>query len=228
VIFDMDGLLLATERLCMEFFEDACRAHGITPVRSLYYGCIGTRDDGTRRVIEAAYGPDFPYERVHAHWMRAYHDHVEHRPVDHRPGAADLLALTRELGLPIALATSTRTATARRKLELAGLADFFRIVIGGDQVTHAKPHPEPYLTAAAALGVPASSCWAIEDSDNGVRAAHAAGTWVIQVPDLVEPSAEVRALGHAVMPSLSKVAALLRLHTGRAQGSAPSVWSSPT
>jgi HAD superfamily hydrolase (TIGR01509 family) len=210
VIFDMDGLLLATERLCMELFEDACRAHGITPVRALYYGCIGTREDGTRRVLEAGYGPDFPYERIHDHWMRAYHDHVERHPVDHRPGAAEILALTRALELPIALATSTRTSTARRKLELAGLAGYFGIVIGGDQVANAKPHPEPYLKAAAALGVAASSCWAIEDSDNGVRAAHASGAWVVQVPDLVPPSAEVRAFGHAVLPSLNDVADLLR------------------
>jgi HAD superfamily hydrolase (TIGR01509 family) len=213
VIFDMDGLLLATERLCMEFFEDACRAHGISPVRERYYACIGTRDDGTRRAIEAAYGPDFPYERVHTHWMGAYHAHVERHPVDHRPGAAAILALTRELGLPIALATSTRTATERRKLALAGLAEYFAIVIGGDGVANAKPHPEPYFTAAAALGVAPARCWAIEDSDNGVRAAHAAGTFVIQVPDIVAPSAEVRAFGHTILPSLHEVADVLRRHS---------------
>jgi HAD superfamily hydrolase (TIGR01509 family) len=210
VIFDMDGLLLATEKLCMELFEDACRAHGITPVRSIYYGCIGTRDDGTRRVIEAGYGPDFPYERVHAHWMGAYHEHVMNRPVEHRPGARDVLSLARSLGLPIALATSTRRAVALRKLELAGLAGFFDAVVGGDEVGDAKPHPEPYLRAAAKLRTPPATCWAIEDSDNGVRAAYAAGTFVVQVPDLVQPAEAVRALGHPVLASLHDVAALLR------------------
>jgi beta-phosphoglucomutase-like phosphatase (HAD superfamily) len=106
-----------------------------------------------------------------------------------------ILALTRRLDLPIALATSTRADTARRKLALAGFVDYFDFVIGGDDVIHAKPNPEPYVTAAARLGMAPSSCWALEDSDNGVRAAPGAGAWVIQIPDLVPPSAEVRARG---------------------------------
>lgn len=208
----MDGLLLATEQLCMELFEAACRAHGIEPDRSIYLPCIGTRDDGTRRIIEAGYGPEFPYERVHAHWMAAYHDHVLHFRVAERPGARAILDFTLGLGLPVALATSTRIATARRKLELAGFDGYFDIIIGGDQVQCAKPHPEPYLKAAAALGAPPDRCWAIEDSDNGVRSAYAAGAFVVQVPDLVQPSADVRALGHPVMASLDDVTDLLARH----------------
>jgi len=205
----MDGLLLATEQLCMELFEAACRAHGVEPVRAHYYPCIGTRGDGTRRILEAAYGPGFPYERIHDHWMAAYHERVLHEAVPPRPGAVEVLELTRVLDLPVALATSTQASTARRKLELAGFVDYFDVLIGGDEVTHAKPHPEPYLAAAAGLGIPPSACWAIEDSDNGVRAAQGAGAWVIQVPDLVQPSAEVRAFGHPILASLHDVVELL-------------------
>jgi len=206
----MDGLLLATEQLALDLFEAACRAHGIDPDRTIYYRCIGTRDETTRRIIQEGFGPSFPYDAVHGHWMRAYHAHVLARPVPARPGAAEVLALTESLGLRVALATSTRRSTAERKLELAGFARYFECIVGGDEVTRGKPDPEPYLTAARRLGVPAEQCWAIEDSDNGVRAAHGAGMWVVQVPDLLPPGPDVAHLGHCVLPSLHDVSALLR------------------
>jgi len=206
----MDGLLLATEQLALDLFEAACRAHGIAPNRSIYYRCIGTRDETTRRIIQDGYGPSFPYEKVHATWMRAYHDHVLARPVPARPGAAEILALTESLGLKVALATSTRRSTAERKLALAGFDRYFDCIVGGDEVARGKPDPDPYLIAAERLGVYAPDCWAIEDSDNGVRSAHGAGMWVIQVPDLLPPGPDVADLGHCVLPSLDDVSALLR------------------
>lgn len=154
----------------------------------------------------AHYGASFPYQAVVDAWSERYHGHVLHHAVDHRPGAVSILELARSLGLPTALATSTRYATARRKLELAGLEQYFEFVIGGDQVAAAKPHPEPYLTAAARLGIAPGDCWAFEDSNNGARSAHAAGLWVIQVPDLLEPQP---GLAHRVLPSLVEAAALL-------------------
>jgi beta-phosphoglucomutase-like phosphatase (HAD superfamily) len=106
----------------------------------------------------------------------------------------------------MAIATSSRTEHAVEKLRQAGLLERFRTVIGADQVQKPKPDPEVYLRAAQYLGVDPWDCLAVEDSEYGVRAAHAAGMTVIQVPDMTQPTADLRALGHIVLASLKEVA----------------------
>ena len=89
-------------------------------------------------------------------------------------------------------------ASARELLERTDIARFFRTVTGGDDVVEPKPAPEIYLKAAASLGVEARDCCAFEDSGPGTRAAVASGATVVQVPDLVAPTEEIRALGHLI------------------------------
>jgi len=214
IVFDMDGLLLDTERIALATFEDACRAHGLDVARAVYERCIGTSVKGTRDILGGELGFDV-YDRLSREWFTRYEARVLTQAVDVKDGGREILELTRSLRIPVALATSTATELARTKLRLAGLLDFFAAIVGGDRVTHAKPHPEPYLVAASRLGYAPNQCWAIEDSDNGVRAAHAAGLFVFQVPDLVQPAAEVRGIGHLVVDSLSDVASLLVEHSSR-------------
>jgi HAD superfamily hydrolase (TIGR01509 family) len=213
IVFDMDGLLLDTERIALATFEEACRAHGLEVERTVYERCIGTSVQGTRDILGGALGYDV-YDRLSREWFSRYEARVLTQAVDVKDGGIEILELTRSLGVPIALATSTATELARTKLRLAGLLDFFAAIVGGDVVANPKPHPEPYLTAARALGFAPNQCWAIEDSDNGVRAAHAAGLFVFQVPDLVQPAAEVRGIGHPVVDSLREVARLLAAQSG--------------
>ena len=78
-------------------------------------------------------------------------------------------------------------------------------MVGGDQVSRSKPHPDIFLRAAGALGEKAEHCLVIEDSFNGVRAGRAAGMQVIMVPDLLQPDGEMRSLAGAVEPSLLRV-----------------------
>jgi HAD superfamily hydrolase (TIGR01509 family) len=210
VVFDMDGLLLDSERLARDTFFASCRLHGFEPEPSVYLRCIGTRGDRTREILIEGYGATFPLEAVMTEWATRYDGHVLTRPVDAKPGARALLERLAALGLPLALATSTRTDIALRKLTLAGFADFFGHVVGGDQVRHPKPDPEPYREAARRLGLPVGDCWAIEDSENGVRSAHAAGMTVVQVPDLIAPTDALKALGHRIVPTLGDVVVLLR------------------
>ena len=209
LVFDMDGLLLDTERIALDTFQIVCRAHGVVVENEIYYLCIGSNGAGTREILQRALGPDFPYEPISRDWMDLYHQRVSTQAVDVKDGAVALLDLVERRGLPVALATSTHTSLATTKLRLAGLDRYFSAIIGGDTVARGKPDPEPYLAATRALGHAPSTCWAIEDSDNGVRSAHAAGLYVLQVPDLVQPSAAVRSLGHTIVNSLFDVAALL-------------------
>ncbi|MEO1650531.1 MAG: HAD-IA family hydrolase, partial [Pseudomonadota bacterium] len=90
------------------------------------------------------------------------------------------------------------TARAREKLKKAELLEAFQHVVGGDQVERSKPDPDIYLEAARRLSANPAASVALEDSENGVRAAHAAGMTVIQVPDLIQPSDSLRMLGHTI------------------------------
>jgi HAD superfamily hydrolase (TIGR01509 family) len=144
--------------------------------------------------------------------MSRYEAQVLAEPVPVKAGAVAVLECLRERQIPIALATSTQAPIAARKLELAGLDGYFEIAVTGDQTSRGKPDPEPYVEALRRLGQAARECWALEDSDNGVVSAHRAGMLVVQVPDLIEPADEVRALGHPVVDSLLDVLTLLGEH----------------
>ena len=120
-------------------------------------------------------------------------------------GATELLARLTALAIPIAVATSTSSDRARQKLRSAGILTHFTAVIGGDQVTNSKPHPDIYANAADVLGVTPAKCLALEDSENGVRSATSAGMTVIQIPDLVQPTQALRSLGHIILNSLRDV-----------------------
>ncbi|HTC50873.1 MAG TPA: HAD family phosphatase [Steroidobacteraceae bacterium] len=206
VIFDLDGTLLDTERVAQEAFFRACAELSVTPRTDLLLRCVGAAEPIARRVIQEGYGPHFDAEAFFAAWSRYFTELGRQTPTPLKEGALALLDTVAQLGLPLAIATSSRTEHAVEKLRQAGLLERFRAVIGADQVHKPKPDPEVYLTAARQLGVDPRDCLALEDSEYGVRAAHAAGMTVIQIPDLTPPTSDLRALGHIVLASLKEVA----------------------
>ncbi|MEZ4662666.1 MAG: HAD family hydrolase [Caldilineaceae bacterium] len=107
------------------------------------------------------------------------------------------------------MATSTARPLALKKLTTTGLIDRFATIVGGDEVPNGKPAPDIFLAAAARLAVAPARCLVLEDSEAGVRAAHAAGMQSIMVPDLKAPSAAVKALALTVVQSLTDVSQLL-------------------
>lgn len=147
---------------------------------------------------------------------------VAENGVPHRPGIIALLDLLAAHDMPRAVATSTQSPLAQRKLEAAGLLGYFDVVCTSSDVAHPKPAPDVYLLAAERLGVSPSQCLVLEDSPTGVRAALAAGMTPIQVPDLLMPDDEVRALGHRIVASLRDVQRMLEqlLRDGPAAGDA--------
>ena len=205
VIFDMDGTLLDTERVAQEAFFTACDELGVAPRRDLLVRCVGAAEPLARQVLREGYGPDLDCEAFFQVWSRNFDSLSQATPAPLKEGAIALLDAVAQLGLPMAIATSSGTAHAVQKLQQAGLLDRFRTVIGADQVQNPKPDPEVYLKAAGILGVDPRACLAVEDSEYGVRAAHAAGMTVIQVPDMTQPTADLRALGHIVLTSLKEV-----------------------
>lgn len=206
VIFDMDGTLLDTERVAQEAFLSACDELGVEPRMDLLLRCIGAAQVMARQVIREGYGPGLDCEAFFEAWSWNFGELGRKTSAPLKEGAIALLDAVGQLGLPMAIATSSSTAHALEKLQRAQLLDRFKAVIGVGQVQRPKPDPEVYLKAAGYLGVDPRGCLAVEDSEYGVRAAHAAGMTVIQVPDLSPPTADLRALGHIVLSSLKDVA----------------------
>ncbi len=208
VIFDMDGLLLDSERVCRDLLKQVCAAMGPEPGYAmsddLFASLIGVPEDGNRRQLAAVYGPDFDYDAMNAGYhARREADFAGGVPL--KAGALAAVAAARALGLPTAVATSTLRRHAEPALAQAGIAPLLNALVPRDDAPRGKPFPDLYLEAARRIGVAPGDCLALEDSYNGVRAAHAAGVPVIMVPDLLAPTDEMRALAIAVMPDLFAV-----------------------
>lgn len=204
-IFDMDGLLLDTERVCMQAFADACKALSLPILNDVYLQIIGRNAQGIKQVLCDGYGADLDYDQLRTEWMARYHPIVEQQAIPVKEGVIALLDWLKAQSIPIAVATSTHKELAITKLKLAGLYDYFDHLSNGCEVSKGKPSPEIFLLAASRLNISAQHCLAFEDSSNGVRSAISAGMQVYQVPDLVKPDADIIALGHTISDSLADV-----------------------
>jgi HAD superfamily hydrolase (TIGR01509 family) len=192
VILDMDGLMLDTERVSKQAWQEAAAELGYELSDIVYLRCLGrpARDHGP--IMRAALGHDFPFQLVRARRTEIVESHLSLHGVPLKPGLLKFLARIASYDIPLCVATSTARDTAMKRLSSTNLLPFFKAIVTGDEVVHAKPSPDIYLLAAHKLGVDPSLCLAVEDSQAGFQAARSAGMPVVIIPDLQEPSPELR------------------------------------
>jgi HAD superfamily hydrolase (TIGR01509 family) len=208
VVFDMDGLLIDSEAVYRDVMMASSAARGLDFPETVFLRMVGLPGAASREVAMGHFGEDFDYEAWLAHaWALADERLSAGAPL--KAGAAELLDALDRLALPRAIATSSHHDSVRRHLEPAGLYGRFDVVVAAGDYARGKPDPDPFLTAAARLGVAPADCLALEDSHNGVRAAHAAGMMTVMVPDLLPATADICALCAAVAPSLHDVRLML-------------------
>ena len=125
--------------------------------------------------------------------------------IPEKPGVHELFAYLKEQNYRIGLASSTQQQAVYRQMKAAGIFDDFDVIVCGDMVTKSKPNPDIYLKACELMKVDPKECYAVEDSYNGIRAAHAAGMKAIMVPDLLEPTPEILELTDQKFNSLMEL-----------------------
>lgn len=205
VIFDMDGVIFDSERVVYNEWKALSEKYGFENLDTPYMKCIGVTNERTRRIFQEFYGADFPYDRYREEQSRSYHEKYDGGRLPLKPGIRELLQCLKEKDYRTAVASSTRSEVVRNQLRDAGLLAYFDVVIGGDLVKHSKPDPEIFLTAAAALDCPPGSCFVIEDSYNGIRAAFAAGMVPVMVPDMLPPTEEMKERAAYILKDLIAV-----------------------
>jgi HAD superfamily hydrolase (TIGR01509 family) len=210
VLLDMDGTLLDTEKVYLESLLSALAAFGYKDdVVTLCHAMVGIPALECEAMLRDRYGEDFPLPQLRQAFNER-RDEILSSGLPLKSGAIDLLDALRDTALPLAIVTSSSRRTADEHLTLAGIRTRFETIVTRDDVMRGKPSPDLYLLAASRFGVRPEFCLAIEDSNPGVAAAHAAGAITLMVPDIVPATEESRAKCAAVLPDLGAVLTMLR------------------
>ena len=209
VVFDMDGLMFDTETLTYELQKPIMEQKGITYTLDWYKQTVGKRTEDIVPLFKELCGEDFDYDEFRAQCREAYQKRTDEYGVPIKKGLFELLDYLKEKGIKIALATSTTEPSAARTLRISGTLPYFDALVCADDVKRGKPHPDPFLKAAEKLGFKPENCLALEDSINGIKSAYAAGMVTVMIPDLIEPTEEIRPMCYKILNTLDEVITLI-------------------
>lgn len=209
LIFDMDGLIIDSERIVKRAWKLTGPVIGYEGIEEHIYPLLGANVKKREAYFKAQFGEEFPMEEFANINRNFFYDIVEKEGLPLKPGVVELMEEAKKRGLRIGLATSSRREYAVDVLNKVGIWKYFDGAVFGDQVTKAKPDPEIYLLACGKVGVDPANALAFEDAPAGVRAASAAGMRVIMVPDLVQPDEEIQKLYYKKVETLHEALPLL-------------------
>lgn len=187
VIFDMDGLMIDSERVTYnEYVKKLAQLGHHDFTEELYRNCLGKNKPGICQVFIDHYGQDFPMTEV---WddVHVWIDESLRQYVPKKKGLVELLEYLKANNYKTIVATSSGRARVDEILKNADLTKHFDDTICGDEVTHGKPHPEIFLTACQKLDVKPEEALVLEDSEAGILAAYDGRIDVICVPDMKYP-----------------------------------------
>ena len=203
-VFDMDGLMLDTEKLFLRFWKEASKQFGYDMKDEHVFRIRSLSRRYSVPLLKDMFGQDFPFESVRNRRIELMNEYINENGFEVKKGLFELLDYLKSNGYKIAVATATPRERAVKYLKSIDAYGLFDAVICGDMVTNGKPDPDIYLTASRHLGLLPEQCVAFEDSSNGLKSAHSAGCYTIMIPDLTQPDEVSMQYTDAVYESLDK------------------------
>ena len=203
IIFDMDGVLIDSERQSNEGWLWAAGQLGVDMPMWLIDSFKGAPAELCCKFFDAYYKGVIDYWE--AKELRTQHVYKirETEGIPVKKGVKDIFEYIRNNGLKCAVATSTRRESAEKTLHEIGVWDYLDAVVYGDEVEHGKPEPDIFLRAAKAIGVNPSEAVVVEDSINGIKAGYAADMRVVHIPDTIAIDDDIRKLTYMVCADLN-------------------------
>lgn len=202
-VFDMDGLMIDTEKLYLRYWKEAAADFGYKMEDKHVYAIRSLARKFSIPMLKSFLGEDFPTEDVRKRRTELINAHIEANGIDVKTGLFEMFDFLKSNGVKIAVATATPRDRTLMYLEKINVLGYIDAVICGDMVTTGKPDPEIYLTAAEQLGLLPCECAAFEDSPNGIKSAYSAGCHAIMIPDMTQPDEELRPMLSGIYDNLS-------------------------
>lgn len=202
VIFDMDGVLIDTEKWLVSYWCQAAAEAGYEMKREHALAIRSLAGKYAAAYLQKIFGSEFSYWTIRERRKQLMREHIGKYGIEKKQGVDELLDYLAARKIKTAVATATDLPRAKDYLTRIGIYDKFDRIICANMVENGKPEPDIYLYACEQIGEKKSECVAVEDSPNGVRSAASAGLRVVMVPDLTEPDAETAKLITARAQSL--------------------------
>ena len=209
VLFDVDGVILDTERLYSRFWMEACHFYGFPMTKAQSLQMRSLNKTAGQEKLRALFGPAADYTTIRQKRIELMDAFVEKEGVSAKPGIYTLLDALDERGIPCAITSSSPQQRLESYLTPLNLYHRFKKVISGYDVPRGKPEPDIYLRGAAELGLPPGVCLALEDSPAGILSAYRAGCLPVLIPDQDTPGQDTLSLLYAKADTLTDVISLL-------------------
>ena len=210
IIFDMDGLMIDSERVTFECYQERLKDMNLTMDEEFYKTLLGKPIKGIYQRFYDVYGNDFPIENViqDVHQLMAERFETEGVPV--KKGLVELLHYLKDNNYKTIVATSSNRDRVDQILAQAKITEFFDDSICGDEVTKGKPNPEVFLKSCQKLGVNVDEAIVLEDSEAGIQASYDANIKVICIPDMKYPEKQYEEKTFKILKDLTEVTAYLK------------------
>ncbi len=210
ILFDMDGLVLDTEKLYTRFWMESARDLGYPMTFQQALGLRSLNRSAGQDKLTEYFGPGISYTEVRNHRIELMDVHIEKYGIDVKPGIFELMDHLQANGIASAITSSSPMENIRRHLSAHNLLHRFDKLCSGYDVPNGKPEPDIYLYGAASLNLQPEECLALEDSPTGILSACRAGCLPVMIPDQDQPDTDTISLLYARADSLSDVISLLK------------------